>query len=290
MIASAVRPTEINPAKLAFLFKKQFELSKVKPGETIVCVSDLATRREYVEAAFAAAEALGGDIYEICVNSIPSWTKVGVPTIGKCKGTLDAVKAADLVVIFHVPLFTKWLKEVDGWWDARTDDHRCARRSRAADGSARAQGSAQICRAALSHDARGPGRFGCRDRLHLHLRRVSGDDPMGLRRRTRPLRPLGRRTHPHLPERRLFAKGTVVIQPGDIVILPFCRYVQDPIRLKIENGFITSLEGGLDAKLMRDWAGRGQGQCSTIAIPERRLFASRSGGSQSAWPVVTAWR
>ena len=48
----------------------------------------------------------------MCVNSIPGWTKVGVPTIGQCKGTLDAVKAADLIIIFHVPLFTKWLKEV----------------------------------------------------------------------------------------------------------------------------------------------------------------------------------
>ena len=37
---------------------------------------------------------------------------MGVPTIGKCKGTLEAVKAADMVVIFHVPLFTKWLKQV----------------------------------------------------------------------------------------------------------------------------------------------------------------------------------
>ena len=59
MIASAVRPTEINPAKLAFLFKKQFELCKVATGETVVCVSDLSTRREYVEASFAAAHAHG---------------------------------------------------------------------------------------------------------------------------------------------------------------------------------------------------------------------------------------
>ncbi|TMG81158.1 MAG: hypothetical protein E6H77_01250, partial [Betaproteobacteria bacterium] len=46
------------------------------------------------------------------MNSLPSWTKVGVPTIGQCKGTLAAVSAADMVVVFHVPLFTKWLKQV----------------------------------------------------------------------------------------------------------------------------------------------------------------------------------
>jgi len=112
MISPALRATEINPGKLGFLFRRQFEMSKVGAGETVVLVSDLATRREYIEAAFAACDELGADVYEMRVNSVPSWTKVGVPTIGKCKGTLDAVKAADLLVIFHVPLFTRWLKEV----------------------------------------------------------------------------------------------------------------------------------------------------------------------------------
>src|SRR4249920_877587 len=99
---SALRVQEVNPAKLAMLYRKQFELCKVKRGETIAVVSDLGTRREYVQAAFAAADDLGADVYELCVNSIPSWTKVGVPTIGKCKGSLAAVKAADLIVCFHV--------------------------------------------------------------------------------------------------------------------------------------------------------------------------------------------
>ena len=113
---------ELNPAKLALLFRRQLELCKVKKGETIAAVSDLATRREYVQAAFAAADDLGADIYELCVNSLPSWTKVGVPTIGQCKGTLEAVRAADLVVIFHVPLFTRWLKQVldGGTWKITT--------------------------------------------------------------------------------------------------------------------------------------------------------------------------
>jgi 2,5-dihydroxypyridine 5,6-dioxygenase len=49
------------------------------------------------------------------------------------------------------------------------------------------------------------------------------------------------------------ANGTVVIAPGDVVILPYCRYVQDEIRLHISGGFIRKIEGGLDAKLMNDW-------------------------------------
>src|SRR5438045_5620704 len=112
MIQSAFRAQEVNPAKLVQLYRKEFELCQVKKGETIAVVSDLSTRREYIQAAFAAADDVGADIYELCVNALPSWTKVGVPTIGQCKGTLEAVSAADMVVVFHVPLFTKWLKQV----------------------------------------------------------------------------------------------------------------------------------------------------------------------------------
>src|SRR5215212_7681313 len=112
MIQSAFRSQEVNPAKLAQLYRREFQLCAVKRGETIALVSDLSTRREFIQAAFAAADDLGADIYELCVNSLPSWTKAGVPTLGQCNGTLEAVAAADLVVIFHVPLFTKWLKQV----------------------------------------------------------------------------------------------------------------------------------------------------------------------------------
>ena len=112
MQTAAVRTSETNPAKLTRLYVEQFKLSAVSKGETVAVVSDLGTRREYVQSAFAAAEELGADIYELCVNSLPGWTRVGVPTIGQCKGTLEAVCAADLIVIFHVPLFSRWLKTV----------------------------------------------------------------------------------------------------------------------------------------------------------------------------------
>ena len=34
---------ELNPAKLALLYRREFEMCQVKKGETIVAVSDLAT-------------------------------------------------------------------------------------------------------------------------------------------------------------------------------------------------------------------------------------------------------
>src|SRR5579871_5218825 len=112
MMQAALQAAEMNPARLTGLYREEFNLCKVRRGETIALVSDLGTRREYIQAAFAAADDLGADIYEMCVNALPSWTKVGVPTIGQCKGTLDALCQVDLVVIFHVPLFSRWLKTV----------------------------------------------------------------------------------------------------------------------------------------------------------------------------------
>ena len=49
------------------------------------------------------------------------------------------------------------------------------------------------------------------------------------------------------------ANGTVVVRPGDFVVLPYNRYVTDEIRLEIRDGFIRKIDGGLDARLMDQW-------------------------------------
>ncbi len=88
---SAIRTQEVNPARMTACSASSSSSVASAPAQTVAVVSDLGTRREYIQAAFAAAEEMGFDIYEMCVNAIPGWTSVGVPTIGKCKGTLEAV-------------------------------------------------------------------------------------------------------------------------------------------------------------------------------------------------------
>ncbi|MBL8378783.1 MAG: hypothetical protein JNM79_13000 [Burkholderiales bacterium] len=252
MLQAAIRPQEVNPAKLPALFRRQFELCKIRKGETIAIVSDLGTRTDYIQSAFAAAEDLGADIYELKVNALPTWTKVGVPTIGKCKGTLEALCAADLMLIFHVPLFTAWLKQVMG---AGT-------------------------RVLLVHDAP--------DDLEQLMapkglkEAVKYAEALYTKtRKVRVTRPGGTELHYECGEFPVMAQwgfadepghfdlwgaglvhtfpnegkthGTVTFLPGDMVILPYCRYVSDPVKLEIRDGHVASIEGGLDAKLMRDW-------------------------------------
>ena len=182
---------------------EEFQLCNVQKGETIVLLSDLGARRDYVAAAFAAAEDLGADAYEMCVNAMPSWTKVGVETVGRCKGTLEAIKSADMLVCLHIPLFTRWLKEAR---DAGTrvlmviDGPDELEELMAPPGLKEAvrpcRPAAQARQDHADHAAR-------RHRPHGQSRRISDHEPIRLCGSARPLRPLGRRPRPHLPERRL---------------------------------------------------------------------------------------
>ncbi len=252
MQTAAIRVQEINPAKLASLYRQEFELSKVTSGQTIALVTDLGTRREFVQASFAAADELGADIYELCVNSIPGWTKVGVPTIGKCKGTLEALMAADIVVIFHVPLFTKWLKQV---MDNKVRVLMIIDAPDDLEQLMSPPGLKEACKYA--------------DKLYaatkkIHVTSEAGTDLTFTRGEYPVMTQWGFADEPghfdhwggghiHTFPNEGSVNGTVVIQPGDIIILPFCRYVTDPIRAEVREGHITKIEGGLDAKLMRDW-------------------------------------
>ena len=252
MLPAISRVQELNPARLGTLFKKQFELCNVCKGETVMLLGDLATRREYIEAAFAAAEELGADVYEMCVNSIPSWTKVGVATIGQCKGTLAAARAADIIVALHVPLFTSWLKEV------RDAGARVLMIIDSPDDLEQLMAPPGLKEAVLYADTllaqTGSVRVTSAAGTNLHYR--CGEYPVmsqyGFADAPGRFDHWGG-GHVHTFPNEGSANGTVVFQPGDIVILPYCRYIQDEVRLTINDGFIDKVEGGLDAKLMQDW-------------------------------------
>lgn len=254
---AGLRAQELNPARLPALFRRQFELCKLTRGETLAVVSDLSTRREYVEAAFAAADDIGADVYEMSVNSTPSWTKVGVPTIGRCKGTLEALCAADIVLIFHIPLFTKWLREVmDGGTrvlmvhDAPDDLEELM--SPPGLKEAIQYGKALYAKTRRARMTRPGGTeltWECGE-YPVMAQWGYADEPGHF--------DLWGAGHIHTFPNEGSARGTIVFRPGDIVILPYCRYVVDPIKVEIRDGHIVDIDGGLDAKLMQDWLDAGK--------------------------------
>ncbi len=252
MLPAHFQSTVMNPARMTGLFRQQFEMSAVKKGETIAVVSDLGTRREYVQASFAAADDLGADVYEMCVNSIPSWTKVGVPTVGQCKGTLEALCQVDLIVIFHVPLFASWLRTVMQRGvrvlmiiDAPDDLEQLISPPGLKDAVKYADSLYKVTRQVRITSRAGTDfTYDCGEYPTM-IQWGYADEPGHFDH--------WGAGHIHTFPNEGSASGTVVMTPGDIVILPYCRYVQDPVRVEVREGHIVSIEGGLDAKLMRDW-------------------------------------
>lgn len=253
-----MRPQELNPFKLASLFRKQFEMSNVQPGETIVLLTDLSTRQEFIAAAFAAAEPLDANIYEMKVvrpystTHIGSKTQLGGEFIYKTKGTMDAIKAADLCIVFHIPLGSQMLEEgrAAGTRFLMVYDH--------PDDLERLMSPPGLKDACLY----------TRDKIHnsksMRVTSDAGTDffaelgnmvtscQYGFAEEPGRVDHWGGghvSTWPNIGT----ARGTVVAKPGDCWILPYVRYIEDDLRMTIEDGIITNIEGKTDAKLMRQF-------------------------------------
>src|SRR5204863_4543890 len=98
--------------RMTAMFKKQFELCKVKEGETMVLLSDPEARPEYITAGFAAAKQLGARVFNIAVPEAPHPHLVGVHPLRGLDPAVDAMKKADIVIAFTRPLFTRELREI----------------------------------------------------------------------------------------------------------------------------------------------------------------------------------
>lgn len=257
MIEAGSRPQEINPGRLTELFVSQLKLCNVQAGETIAILSDHTTRKDYINSTFAAAQSLGANVYNMEVNAVPSWTKVGIATVGACKGTKEAIAAADMMICFHIPLFTTWLQEVR---DAGT---RVLMIIDAPDDLEQLQSPSGLKEACLYADEL------YKNTTNVHVTREDGTDFRYTRGQYGVMTQYGFSEEPgrfdhwgvglvHTFPDEGSAEGTVILSPGDMVILPYNRYIHDEVKLEIREGFIRSIDGGLDAKLMADWLADGK--------------------------------
>ena len=248
----SLRPQEINRAKLPFLFKREFELCKVAANETIVLVTDLKVRPEFIEAAFAAAEALGAKIYEMKMNRPYSTTHIGGEQIFEPTGTMQAIEQADLCIVFHIPLGSDMLARgrKAGTRFLMIYDH--------PDDIERLMSPAGLKEACLY----------TQDRIqNSREMRVISDAGTDFRCELGKMvttcqygyaEEAGRVDHwggghvstwPNIGT----AEGRLVVRPGDCWILPYVRYVEDEVVMTVKKGVITEATGKTDAMLIRQF-------------------------------------
>lgn len=251
-------------ADLVPLFEREFELCAVKKDELVALLTDARTRPEYVGAAGAAAGALGADVFELSVRA-QGWQGtpfagrggMSVPALTYPTRLLDTVRdalgRADFVVdlisdtIIHRPLRDE-LKQTGA---------RILSVCEPPDALERMFPSVEITAEVTS----------LRDRLaaasELHVSSSGGTDLTFDLTATSANGQKGYADEPgtwdHWPSALVtgypvddMTHGTLVLSPGDVV-LPFNRYVESPVTIEIDAGFIVEIEGRLDADYVRDY-------------------------------------
>ena len=242
----------MNRDRMTEMFKKQFELCRIRTGETVVLLADPEVRPEYLTTSFAAARALEANVYSIGVAEAPHPHLVGVDPLRELPAAVEAMKAADIVIAFTRPLFTKGLRDI---MNAGTrvlmiidhpDDLEMLLSNECIKSAVKAAGR----RLERAREIRYTSDAG------TDLRVRTGEYPVMIQYgfADEP----GRFDHwgvaiVHTFPNEKSAQGKVVINTGDMVVLPFRRYVQDPIHIEVSDGYIRKIEGGFDAMLMKDW-------------------------------------
>ncbi len=249
-----MRPQLLNPASLTSVFRKELQLCAVKPGETIVLLSNLNTPREYIQAAMAAAEELSAEIYELGISRVPDFSRVR-REVNQAKGLMEALKSADLILTFQPPNFAKWQKE------ARDAGARIVSVIVAPDELARLQSPPGLKEAVL-HAA---DRWGSAREVRLlsdagtDLTWTRGEfkvkSQYGFAESKGRVDQWGAGHITNYPDEGS-ANGTVVLKPGDFWILPYIRMIESEVRLEVRDGFIRKVEGGVDAKAFTYWLDR----------------------------------
>lgn len=242
----------LNPAAIPDLFNRQFTLCNVAPKETIVLLTDRTTRRDYVNAAMYAADSLGAHAYEISLGGSPDWLRIGVDAVGEAKGLINALEACDMVCVFHPPNFSGWQKRV------RAAGTRVLSIADSPDVLSRLLSPPGLKEAVL-HAAELWG-----SAREIRLVSDAGTDLRWTRGEFKVKAQYGFSEAPgrfdawgaghitNFPDEGS-ANGTVVVQPGDLWILPYIRAVEAPMTLEIRDGFIRKVSGGLDAKAFTNW-------------------------------------
>jgi len=249
------------------LFQKQFDRCSVSDGQLVVLLTEPRTRPEYVGAAGGAALALGADVFELSVRG-QGWhdapfqgrSGMGVPALTYPTKLLDVVRDALSKADFVVDLISDTIIHRPLRDELKKAGTRILTVCEPPDALERMEPSSDITAEVIR----------LRDRVaaanELHVTSKAGTDVTFELPSTTANGQYGYAEEAgrwdHWPSALVTgypaddtARGTIMLDRGD-VLLPFLRYVQEPVELTIEKGFVTGIRGGLDADFVSDYLER----------------------------------
>jgi 2,5-dihydroxypyridine 5,6-dioxygenase len=236
------------------IFVRQLTLSGVREGETVSVLSRGTERADYADAFLFAAQELGANTFHMRLPSARggsgAWA-VGDSGLGTNPVAVEALKQTDMLVDLTFLLFSKEQFEIQ---DAGTriltvvePAPLLARLMPTPELRERVEVGAELLSKASSMRITSPQGTDVTYKLGLYptLSEYGYTDTPG--------------RWDHWPAAFVFTggtddgvDGTIVLSPGD-VLLPFNTYVQTPVKLTIEKGFVTDIRGGLDADLLTSY-------------------------------------
>ena len=260
----------------------QLRLSGVHEGETVAVLTRGAERGEYADAFLWAAQQLGAATFHLRLpppaSASGAWA-VGDSGLGDIPLAVEALKSVDMLVDCTFLLFSP---EQFAIQDAGTriltavePPELLARLMPTTELRERVEYGAELLAKASTMRITSPAGTDVTYRLGVYptMSEYGYTDTPG--------------RWDHWPAAFVFTGGAddgvdgqIVLSPGD-VLLPFNTYVQTPVTLTIEQGFIRDIRGGLDADLLRVLHPELRGPAGLRHVP-RRL------GSRRARPLARA--
>lgn len=248
----------INWSEFQVLCKKELELCKVKPGETVIVLSQGNDRLDYADAFVTAARELGAESFNVRLGNTssvlngPAVNAVGINPLAGNAAALTALKQADLVVDL---VFMLWSDEQHAIQAAGARVLTCIEPKEllrqmfpTEDQRRRVEFSSKLITAARTMRITSEAGTDVTYQLGAYpvVEQYGYTDQAG--------------RWDAWPGGFVFTAGkadgvdgTVVIDAGDIIAAPFRGYLESPIRLTIEKGMIVAIDGGVDAEQMRTY-------------------------------------
>jgi 2,5-dihydroxypyridine 5,6-dioxygenase len=234
--------------------RRQLELCAVHEGENVVVLSQGNERMDYADAFLYAARSLGATTYHMRLQQPRPATGAWVVGASELAGNTQAVQAlknADLVIDLIFLLFSdeQFAVQAAGTriLTAVEPAPLLAKLFPTTELRERVEVGAELLSKARSMRITSPHGTNVTYQLGVYptISEYGYTDQPG--------------RWDHWPAAFVFTgaaddgvDGQIVLAPGD-VLLPFNTYVQTPVTLTIEHGFITDIRGGLDADLLTSY-------------------------------------